>query len=510
MQHLLQETIERRRAAPRAYESSRFEGRGIVICAGGVRYFTCAWVLIWVLRRVHRVSLPIQVWHLGQGELSEEMRLLLVGEGVEVVDAEALVARHPARLSGGWPLKPYAIAHSRFREVLFLDADTVPLTDPQQAFAWSAYRDNGLLLWPDRVDIKATNPVWTRLGLTPCERPSVDSCIMLVDKARAWDVLDVALALNEHSDELYDVIYGDKDTFLLAAMLLQIPFGFVPHRPFAFEWDMVQRDVNGDQFLHHRCGGKWLLHLPNRPLAVPALMPECEAALADLRTRWTGYVFHAPTRSVAARAEEARLIAARRFSLKMGGDPIRVIDLLPGNVVGGARNWEQHWAVIEDGAGLCLQLYREREPIATLHAKGAGVWYGLGDFPGSEILLKELGDAPAAPETHIPPLQTAPGLVAAFLQPGWFGAGFDEGLENAIGVALSLLNDTFCDVPEQIEDQVAKLQPPAPWRQSLLRLALDLAARRDRHVSLLERVEPAKSAALDPMLYGPPSGQDGA
>ncbi|WP_163779124.1 hypothetical protein, partial [Proteus mirabilis] len=67
----------------------------------------------------------------------------------------------------------------------------------------SEYRDNGLLLWPDQVDIKATNPVWARLGLAPCERASVDSGIMLVDKARAWDVLDLALALNEHSDELY-------------------------------------------------------------------------------------------------------------------------------------------------------------------------------------------------------------------------------------------------------------------------------------------------------------------
>jgi hypothetical protein len=338
----------------------------------------------------------------------------------------------------------------------------------------------------------------------------VDSGIMLVDKARAWDVLDLASALNEHSDELYKLIHGDKDTFLLAAMLLQRPFGFVPHRPFPFEWDMVQRDINGDQFLHHRCGGKWLLHLPNRPLAVPTLMPECEAALADLRARWTGHVFHAPPRSAGARAEEARLIALRRVSLKIGGDPIRLMDLLPGHVVGTGRNLEQHWVVSEDGGRFRLQFYREQEPIATLQARGDGVWYGPGDFPGSEILLKELGDAPAAPETQIPPMRAAPGLIAAFLQPAWFGAGYDAGLENAIGVALSLLNDTFGDVPEQIEDQIAKLQPPAPWRQSLLRLAQDLAARRDRQQSLVQRDELGKSAALDPVLYGRPGRQDGA
>ena len=166
----LDQAIESRRFSPARYPKDRFEGRGIVICAGGTRYFTCAWVLISILRRVYQTELPIQVWHLGRREMSEEMRILLTGEGVEVVDAEAVVARYPARLAGGWPLKPYAIAHSRFREVLYLDADTVPLVDSQQAFSWDAYRDNGLLLWPDIVNIKATNPIWERLGLEQTER----------------------------------------------------------------------------------------------------------------------------------------------------------------------------------------------------------------------------------------------------------------------------------------------------------------------------------------------------
>jgi hypothetical protein len=89
--------------------------------------------------------------HLGNREMSEEMRVLLTEEGIEVINAEAIVARYPARLAGGWPLKPYAVAQSRFREVLYLDADTVPLVDPKTAFEWSHFRDNGLLMWPDIV-----------------------------------------------------------------------------------------------------------------------------------------------------------------------------------------------------------------------------------------------------------------------------------------------------------------------------------------------------------------------
>src|SRR5262245_28925793 len=100
MQSSLDRAIAERLSAPARYAAGRFDGRGIVICAGGQRYFTCAWVLISILRRVHRTALPIQVWHLGRREMSEEMRILLCEEGIEVVDAEAVVARYPARLAG--------------------------------------------------------------------------------------------------------------------------------------------------------------------------------------------------------------------------------------------------------------------------------------------------------------------------------------------------------------------------------------------------------------------------
>src|SRR4030095_3978936 len=101
MQGELRERLSKRLAAPPPYPHERFSGRGVVTCAGGTRYFTCVWVLIWVLRRVHRCSLPIQVWHLGRAEMSEGMRLVLEAEGVEVVDAQTVVSRHPARVSGG-------------------------------------------------------------------------------------------------------------------------------------------------------------------------------------------------------------------------------------------------------------------------------------------------------------------------------------------------------------------------------------------------------------------------
>ena len=64
-------------AHPPAYPEGRYEGRGIVICAGGARLFTCAYVAIGILRRVLGCTLPIEVWHLGAAEIGPPMRRLL-------------------------------------------------------------------------------------------------------------------------------------------------------------------------------------------------------------------------------------------------------------------------------------------------------------------------------------------------------------------------------------------------------------------------------------------------
>jgi len=64
----------------------RHQGRGIVICGGGLRYFACAWVCINMLRKLG-CALPIQLWHMGKKELDERMRALVAPLGVECVDA---------------------------------------------------------------------------------------------------------------------------------------------------------------------------------------------------------------------------------------------------------------------------------------------------------------------------------------------------------------------------------------------------------------------------------------
>jgi len=91
----------------------RFQGRGIVICGGGVKYFTNAWVCINLLRQLG-CALPVQLWYLGKQEMNDRMIALLTPLGVECVDACKVRKKFPVRRLYGWELKAYAIIHCPF------------------------------------------------------------------------------------------------------------------------------------------------------------------------------------------------------------------------------------------------------------------------------------------------------------------------------------------------------------------------------------------------------------
>jgi hypothetical protein len=79
-------------------------GQGIVICAGGIRDNTCAWVLIRLLRRLG-CKLPIEVWYLGEAECSRDWMELMAPYDIQFVDAEQVRKEHSHPRLEGWALK---------------------------------------------------------------------------------------------------------------------------------------------------------------------------------------------------------------------------------------------------------------------------------------------------------------------------------------------------------------------------------------------------------------------
>ncbi|HWQ92775.1 MAG TPA: glycosyltransferase family 9 protein [Clostridia bacterium] len=272
-----------------------FEGRGIVICGGGVRYFTCAWVGINMLRRLG-CRLPIQLWFLGDSEVNALMRELVRPLGVECIDAFQMRKRHHARTLNGWELKAYALLHSRFEQVLLLDADNVPVVDPSFLFEEPQFRRTGAIFWPDYYYGKNPKaaPVWSSCGLRQPEEPEFESGQILVDKARCWRALRLALWFNEHSDFYYQYIHGDKETFHLAFWKLKQPYCLVPTPIHPLEATMCQHDLRGRRLFQHRNLDKWNLTGVNQRIPDFWFEQECFEFLAGLKQRWNGRAPHLP------------------------------------------------------------------------------------------------------------------------------------------------------------------------------------------------------------------------
>jgi hypothetical protein len=269
-----------------AYSGGR-DGRGIVLCAGGRRYLTCAWVCINRLRRAG-CRLPIELWHLGRREMDNRMAELLGGLGVKCVDASKVRARHPARLLNGWELKAYAILHSSFREVLLLDADNVAVVDPEFLFETPEYRATGAIFWPDRemTRNKATRPVWRSCGIRQPQEREFETGQIVVDKERCWRPLCLAMWLNENSDFYYQYVHGDKETFHLAFRKLRQRYALVQTPIASLQGTFCQHDFHGRRIFQHRNGAKWNLLSRNRRVKGFLHEGECLGYVRQLKKMW--------------------------------------------------------------------------------------------------------------------------------------------------------------------------------------------------------------------------------
>jgi hypothetical protein len=267
----------------------RHQGRGIVICGGGVRYFTNAWVCINMLRRLG-CRLPVQVWHLGAQEMDEQMKALLVPLGVECIDACKLRKKFPARILQGWELKPYAILYSSFREVLSLDADNVPVVNPEFLLDTPEFRTSGAIFWPDYDHGKTEKgtAIWRSCGLRQPQEPEFETGQIVVDKKRCWSALRLCLWFNENSDFYYQHLHGDKETFHLAFRKLKQTYSLVPKSIHTLDGTMCQHDFQGRRILQHRNTDKWDLFLRNRRVKDFWFEEECRGYVARLQRVWNG------------------------------------------------------------------------------------------------------------------------------------------------------------------------------------------------------------------------------
>jgi len=238
-----------------------FSGRGIVMCAGGVSYFTCAWISISMLRK-SACALPIEVWYSGM-ELNQEV--------IECLKALKVDCRNCKDYSDltitGFMMKPFAILNSSFREVLLLDADNNCVTDPSYLFDSGEYRENNAVFWPDFGTTDKRSPIWKITATDDYGSIEQESGQLLINKERCWKELNLCWHFNLQRSDYYKMLWGDKDTFRFSWMALGSPFYMIPTPVGLCGFDrpetgfvgvsLVQHDFAGNILFLHRNLFKW-------------------------------------------------------------------------------------------------------------------------------------------------------------------------------------------------------------------------------------------------------------
>lgn len=272
--------VDRQVAECAPFPEGSFQGKGVVICGGG-RYWPSVWVSVKRLRAAG-CRLPIELWHLGPDELGSREISLLAPLGVQCVDGLAVRQRYPARILNGWELKAYAVIHSRFSEVLFLDADNVAVRDPTYLFGSPEYLHHGSLFWPDRGCLAGDRPIWAICRVRYREEPEFESGQMIIDKRRAWQALNLAMHFNEYSDFYYHYMHGDKETFHMAWRYLGQAYHMIDRPMHEVDGVFHQHDHEGKVIFQH--GVKWSLTEPHRARAEYAHEEECLVYLHELES----------------------------------------------------------------------------------------------------------------------------------------------------------------------------------------------------------------------------------
>ncbi|OAT10778.1 alpha-1,3-mannosyltransferase [Blastomyces gilchristii SLH14081] len=209
-------------------------GRGIVSTAGNKQ----APYLLVSIKSFRRLgcNLPIEIMYLGDGDLGEDYRAQLeMLPGVITRDLSQMVNDEGWELKG-WAAKPFSMLLSSFREVLFVDADALFLQNPEELFEEKAYTETGALFFKDRRIMPESKKEWLQQILPrPISRNAMatrfwtgesghmqESGVVVIDKWRHFMAMLLVCRMNgsdrdgnkdENKIGVYDMVYGDKETF---------------------------------------------------------------------------------------------------------------------------------------------------------------------------------------------------------------------------------------------------------------------------------------------------------
>jgi alpha 1,2-mannosyltransferase len=250
-------------------------GDGIVMVVYP-KLMTSAYASISVLRKNYGCELPIELW-VSEAELirTPTMKDSLALLEQQFTGVKVQKIKDPSVF--GFNTKIHAVYHSSFENVLFLDADNVPVRDPTYLFSSPEFTESGAVFWPDFwhprktiFNIHSESLLWELVDMDFVDMFEQESGQLLIDRRRAAVALEVLMFYQYHRPNHFDKLvlaHGDKDLFRLAWLKTQTPFFMMPYPPGAAGsvrkdkfcgMTMVQYDAEGRVLFLHRNARKLL------------------------------------------------------------------------------------------------------------------------------------------------------------------------------------------------------------------------------------------------------------
>jgi len=349
------------------------DGRGIVILGGSIKYFPSAYVLIHMLRRLG-CTLPVECWYFARHEFDHAMQAAIEKLGVRCVDASEVLTDPKPRALGGHEAKPWAIAGSAFAEVLYLDADIVPVVDPSYLFESAEYQSEGVVAWPANDSAKPVARVALEvLGLSgvDADRPW-DSGALIIDKRRAWRAIEADKVLADHSE--FFRFGGVSSTLSLASLVASQAVAIAP-ACVAFgdknSGGLNQHDFAGNIVWQHRQLPSSRIRLSG-PVSGQAIINGelFTESIAAIKAAWRPAIWEWIGQT-AEDNEAAALAVGPYFATGIPTEDAR-IELLSGGTIKGGRS--HRWRIAREAGQPRLVIADAGQAVAFLSQADGGEW----------------------------------------------------------------------------------------------------------------------------------------
>uniref|UniRef100_A0AAV1V021 Nucleotide-diphospho-sugar transferase n=1 Tax=Peronospora matthiolae TaxID=2874970 RepID=A0AAV1V021_9STRA len=227
-----------------------------------------AYASIRTLREVLRCQLPIEIWFRPDEMQNVPAGLKQLKEAAKVDTMDGVTFRAIDDLRAvRFAAKVHAIYNSAFDQVLFLDADNVPVREPAFLFESEEFVRTGAVFWPDYwhpqnsiFHLVKDSLLGQMLDMQYVDMFVQESGQLLIDRRRHAAAMVLVHFYASHTPDLFerlDLVWGDKDLFRFAWIKLNASFSMVQTLA-AVAGKLVNESFCGMTMAQHDFGGNVL------------------------------------------------------------------------------------------------------------------------------------------------------------------------------------------------------------------------------------------------------------